>query len=337
MDGTLLLAAATTFSFSLAIVVIAIPGLLRKMREGGMVGRDVNKSTKHEVPELGGIAALFGFTISLSIIVGVQKIVGDIAEPPYLAAISVFFIAAMVGLIDDISNIPQRVKVVGVGFAALPLMLVHLGTEVPFPFGHSIALIGTLYFVYWLLLVPAGVTGVANAMNMSAGYNGLESGQIAIISTAMLVILLVRGSPEHSVIIMAALVGAAIGLYAFNRYPAKVFIGDIGTLGMGAALAAGIVLGHIELYGIIAILPAFYEGFATFYYSQIQCVPDRRHACHHPIIREDGNLEPPKGAERYTLAYLLLSRKPMTEQQLVRTLLGLYSLAAIAAIILSFL
>ena len=337
IDGTLLLAAATTFSFSLAIVVIAIPGLLRKMREGGMVGRDVNKSTKHEVPELGGIAALFGFTISLSIIVGVQKIVGDIAEPPYLAAISVFFIAAMVGLIDDISNIPQRVKVVGVGFAALPLMLVHLGTEVPFPFGHSIALIGTWYFVYWLLLVPAGVTGVANAMNMSAGYNGLESGQIAIISTAMLVILLVRGSPEHSVIIMAALVGAAIGLYAFNRYPAKVFIGDIGTLGMGAALAAGIILGHIELYGIIAILPAFYEGFATFYYSQIQCVPDRRHACHHPIIREDGNLEPPKGAERYTLAYLLLSRKPMTEQQLVRTLLGLYSLAAIAAIILSFL
>src|SRR5205809_5406397 len=99
MDGTLLLAAATTFSFSLAIVVIAIPGLLRKMREGGMVGRDVNKSTKHEVPELGGIAALFGFTISLSIIVGVQKIVGDIAEPPYLAAISVFFIAPMVGLI----------------------------------------------------------------------------------------------------------------------------------------------------------------------------------------------------------------------------------------------
>jgi len=337
IDGTLLLAAATTFSFSLAIVVIAIPGLLRKMREGGMVGRDVNKSTKHEVPELGGIAALFGFTISLSIIVGVQKIVGDIAEPPYLAAISVFFIAAMVGLIDDISNIPQRVKVVGVGFAALPLMLVHLGTEVPFPFGYSIALIGTWYFVYWLLLVPAGVTGVANAMNMSAGYNGLESGQIAIISTAMLVILLVRGSPEHSVIIMAALVGAAIGLYAFNRYPAKVFIGDIGTLGMGAALAAGIILGHIELYGIIAILPAFYEGFATFYYSQIQCVPDRRHACHHPVIRDDGNLEPPKGAERYTLAYLLLSRKPMTEQQLVRTLLGLYSLAAIAAIILSFL
>src|SRR5213080_3561893 len=96
MDGTLLLAAATTFSFSLAIVVIAIPGLLRKMKEGGMVGKDVNKPSRDEVPELGGIAALFGFSISLSIIVGVQKMVGSIAELPYLAVISVFFIAAMV-------------------------------------------------------------------------------------------------------------------------------------------------------------------------------------------------------------------------------------------------
>ena len=334
-DQALLLAVATTFSFSLAIVVIAIPGLLRKMREGGMVGRNVNKSTRDEVPELGGIAALFAFSIALSIVVGVQKLVGEIAEPPYLAVISVFFIAAMVGLIDDISNIPQRLKVVGVAFAALPLMLVHVGTEVQFPFGSTIALVGTTYFVYWLVLVPAGVSGVANAMNMSAGYNGLESGQITIISTSMLAILLLRGGPEHSVIIMAALVGAAIGLYAFNRYPAKVFVGDIGTLGMGAALAAGIILGHIELYGIIAILPAFYEAFATGYYSLVKKVPDRRHACHNPVIWKDGTLQPPKGAERYTLAYLILSKKPMTEPQLVRVLLALYGIASATVIVLS--
>lgn len=335
IDGSLLLAAAATFSFSLAIVVIGIPGLLRKMREGGMVGTDVNKPSRNEVPELGGIAALFAFSISLTIIVGVQKIVGDIAEPPYLAVIGVFFIAAMVGLIDDISNIPQRLKVIGVGFAALPLMLVHLGMEIAFPFGYTIALVGTTYFAYWLVLVPAGVTGVANAMNMSAGYNGLESGQIVILSAAMLSILTLRGAPEHSTLIMAALCGAAVGLYAFNRYPARVFVGDIGTLGMGAALAAGIVLGHVEVFGIIAIAPAFYEGFATFYYGLIKRVPDRRHACHHPVLREDGTIRPPKGAERYTLAYVLLSRKPMKERRLVATLLGLYALAGFAAIVVS--
>jgi UDP-N-acetylglucosamine--dolichyl-phosphate N-acetylglucosaminephosphotransferase len=335
IDGSLVLAIAATFSFSLAIVVIAIPGLLRKMREGGMVGNDVNKPSQVEVPELGGIAALFAFSISLSILVGVQKLVGDIAEQPYLAVISVFFIAAMVGLIDDISNIPQRLKVVGVAFAALPLMLVHIGTEVTFPFGHTLALVGSTYFVYWLALVPAGVSGVANAMNMSAGYNGLESGQILVISSAMLGVLLIRGGPDYAVIVSGALVGAALGLYAFNRYPARVFVGDIGTLGLGAALASAIILGHIEIYGLIAILPAFYEAFATAYYSLIRKVPDRRYACHHPVIGPDGKLQPPKGAERYTLAYRLLSRKPMTERQLVRTLLGLYGIAGATAVGLS--
>jgi UDP-N-acetylglucosamine--dolichyl-phosphate N-acetylglucosaminephosphotransferase len=335
IDGSLLLAIAATFSFSLAIVVIAMPGLLRKMRDGGMVGNDVNKPSRLEVPELGGIAALFAFSISLTIIVGVRKMVGDIAELPYLAVISVFFIAAMVGLIDDISNIPQRLKVVGVAFAALPLMLVHLGAEVSLPFDYMVALVGSTYFLYWLALVPAGVSGVANAMNMSAGYNGLESGQILIISSAMLAVLLIDGGPDYAVIVSGALVGAAVGLYAFNRYPARVFVGDIGTLGLGAALAGAIILGHIEIYGLIAILPAFYEGFATAYYSLFRKVPDRRYACHHPVIGPDGKLRPPDGAGRYTLAYRLLSRKPMTERQLVRTLLALYGFAGAAAVALS--
>lgn len=331
----LALAIGMTFSFAVAIAVLAMPGLIRKMREGGMVGRDVNKPGNVLVPELGGIAALFAFSISLSLVVGIQKLIGNIEEPPYLAVVSVFFIAAMVGLIDDISNIPQRLKAIGVAFAALPLMLVHIGSTVDFPLGYTIHLAGGLYFLYWLVLVPLGVTSVANAMNMSAGYNGLESGQIAIVSSAMLFIFALRGGPEFSTIIMAALAGASLGLYAFNRYPAKVFVGDIGTLGMGAALAAGIILGHVEVYGLVAILPAFYEGGATVYYSLIRRVKDRRKACHSPVIREDRTLQPPKGAEKYTLAYRILSRKPMTERQLVRRILALYAISSATAVILS--
>src|SRR3990170_6984647 len=278
----LILAAGMAFAFSLAITIIALPGLIRKMRQGGMVGRDVNKPGSVKVPELGGIAALFGFSISLSLVVGIQKLIGNLQEPPYLAVISVFFIAAMVGLIDDISNIPQRLKVIAVAFAALPLLLVHIGDSINLPFGYTIGLVGWVYFLYWLLLVPFGVSGVANAMNMSAGYNGLESGQIAIVSAAMLFVLLLRGGPEFS-----------------------------------------------------AIIPAFYEAGATAYYSLVKKVPDRRHACHNPVIHADGTLSPPKGAERYTLAYWILSRKPMTEPRLVRTILGLYATCGVAAIVLS--
>ena len=301
-----------------------------------MVGKDVNKKSKTEVAELGGIAALFAFSVSLSFVVGLQKLLGNVAEPPFLAAISVFFMAAMIGLIDDISNIKQRLKLIVLAFAALPLMLVHLGPEiVDLPFGFSVDFTGSMYLVYWMVLVPIGVTGLANAVNMSAGYNGLESGQVAIITGSMLAIAFLRGLSSDTLLILATLVGCALGLFYFNRYPAKVFIGDVGTMGLGAAIAAGVILGHLEFYGVIAILPAFYEAAATAYYGARGKNGDRRKACHDPILLTDGRLRPAVGAERYTLANLILSKRPMGERNLVRALLGLYALSGFAAIILS--
>src|SRR3990172_5624270 len=120
---------ALAFGVALVIVLVTMPPLIRKMTEGGMLGRDVNKRGRPAVAELGGIASLFAFSISLSLVVGVEKLVGNLYEPPYLEAISVFFIAAMIGLIDDISNIRQRVKAVAVVFAALPLLLVHFKND----------------------------------------------------------------------------------------------------------------------------------------------------------------------------------------------------------------
>jgi len=106
-------------ALSFTLVVLMMPPLIRKMHAGGMVGDDVNKASKAKVAELGGIAALFAFSVSLSLVVGLQKLIGNVAEPPFLAAISVFFMASMIGLIDDVSNLKQRVKAIVVGFAAL--------------------------------------------------------------------------------------------------------------------------------------------------------------------------------------------------------------------------
>lgn len=330
------LGAFVAFVLSLALVLVLIPPLIRKMHAGGMVGQDVNKNSKLHVAELGGIAALFAFSISLSFVVGIQKLIGNVAEPPFLAAISVFFMASMIGLIDDISNLKQRLKAVVVAFAALPLLLVHLGPEViDLPFGFEIRFGPELYLVYWLVVVPIGVTGVANAMNMSAGYNGLESGQIAIVSGSLLAIGTFRSIPDFATLIFAAIFGSSLGLFVYNRYPAKVFIGDIGTLGLGAAIAAGVIIGGLEIYGLIAIAPVFYEAGATFYYAAVKKNENRREACQNPRIAEDGTLSPPKGANRYTLAYLLLGRKPMKERRLVATLLALYSLSGFVAIGLS--
>ncbi len=330
------LATAMTALMSMGAVFILTPPLIRKMQAGGMVGLDVNKLNKKPIAELGGIAALFAFSVSMSLVVGIQKLLGNVAEPPFLAAISVFFMAATIGLIDDISDLPQRLKAVSVAFSALPLMLVHLGTPViTFPFGYQWAFLGQWHLLYWLILVPFGVTGVANAMNMSAGYNGLETGQISVIAISLLLVGQLRGGPDVSLLVFGAIFGCALGLYYFNRYPARVFVGDIGTLGLGAALAAGIILAHIEFYGVIAIAPAFFELGTTLYFGAKGTNGSRRRACRSPVIRPDGTLRPPEGASRYTLAYLILSNKPMTEKTLVRTLLALYALSGAVAVFLS--
>src|SRR3989304_6870565 len=122
-------------------------------------------------PEAQMLILAAGLAVAPSLGVGIQKLIGNLQAPPYLAVISVFFIAAMVGLIDDISNIPQRLKVIAVAFAALPLLLVHIGDSINLPFGDTIGLVGWVYFLYWLLLGPFGGSGVAHAMNMTGGGN----------------------------------------------------------------------------------------------------------------------------------------------------------------------
>src|SRR5256712_5326486 len=144
----------------MAVVLLLTPSLIRKMTAGGMVGTDVNKADKPKVAELGGIAALFAFSVSISLVVGIQKLVGNIAEPPFLAAISVFLMAAMIGLIDDISDLKRRVKTVFLRVAAPPPILVYLGPGgISFPFLFSIRFAARRHLPFLLLLLPPAGPG----------------------------------------------------------------------------------------------------------------------------------------------------------------------------------
>lgn len=299
-----------------------------------MVSQDVNKSYKRYVPNLGGLAVLFGFSLSLSLVVGIEKLIGVLYEPPFLAVISVFFIAAMIGLIDDIANISDKMKVIGLLFASVPLVIAHEASLlIDLPLGYELDL-RNYFYLFWLLLVPIGVTCAANALNMSAGYNGLESGQVIIISFFILLIAMVRGDSKTTILIFSALLGCGIALYHYNKFPSKIFVGNIGTMGIGAAIASGVIIGGLEFYGIICILPAFYEASATFYYKFIN-PKDRRRHCRNPEILENGKLKTPKGAENFTLAYHLLSYRPLSEKELVKSILTLYIISGSAALILS--
>ena len=110
----------------------------------------------------------------------------------------------------------------------------------------------------------------------------------------------------------------------------------IGVSGIGAAIASGVIIGALEFYAVICILPAFYEGAATIYYKFVKPT-DRKAAVQNLIILENGKLKTPKGAKYYTLPLNFLSREPMRERILVERILNLYILCGTIALILSIL
>ncbi len=320
------------------ITFITTPKLMKKMKIRDMTGRDVNKKGDKKVPEMGGIAAIMGFAVAVTVVIGIEKLISTVAPDVILAVLGTLFMTAFVGLVDDISVLSPKVKVALVTFAALPIMIVHMGSHrVNLPLGLSFTF---PYHFYWLILVPFAITGAANAINLSAGANGLETGETAVISAFLLVIALIKHSSLSTLLIFSALLGAALALYYYNKFPAKTFVGDVGTLSMGALIAAGSIIGNIQLYGAILLIPVFVDVLFcevphTIIYRTKRA--DRTAVCKHPIIHEDGRLEVPKSARTYDIRCMIMSRGPISEKDLVRKILMFYGLCGVAALILALL
>ncbi|MBI5226938.1 hypothetical protein HY994_06950 [Candidatus Micrarchaeota archaeon] len=316
------------FLVALTVTFFALPLFIQSAMRKGIVGNDVNKTNRPKVANLGGIILYFGF--AFAILASILALTFGNKEFPLftalLAGLCSISIVAIIGLYDDTFRISTGLKIILPALGALPLIAITAGDT-----ALSLPLIGAMDFgvFYTFLLIPLGLTGAANAVNMIAGYNGLEAGIGAICSAVLLVIAYSAGATA-SAVILAAMLGACLAFLKYNWYPAKVFPADIGTLIIGATIAVAVILGNMEKYGIILLLPAFYELLATLYYGLKKV--RRRAACHNPGIHADGSIRPPPGAEKYTLGYYILSKKPMREPALVATVLSLFTISGALAL-----
>ena len=157
-----LLVAALSFSVSFWTFRVAIPLLRRK----GIVGRDVHKPGRPEVPEMGGLFIVSGFAAGILTTVAANTFLErflTIRLDEMLAVLCVALLAALIGTIDDLMGVRQRVKAILPLFIALPLVAVRIGdTTMSVPFFGAV----DFGLVYTIVLVPLGVAGAANAVNM---------------------------------------------------------------------------------------------------------------------------------------------------------------------------
>ncbi len=107
--------------------------------------------------------------------------------------------------------------------------------------------IGPVLFVLLTFLV---IAGASNAVNLTDGLDGLAAGSCAIVFLAYTAITVTAGQGGLAVL-SAALVGACVGFLWFNAFPASIFMGDTGSLGLGAAMGALAVMTQTELLLIV--------------------------------------------------------------------------------------
>lgn len=227
--------------------------LIRRFKKKGITGRDVHKKGR-VVAEMGGLGALLGFFAGIFFILFFL----DNYNPLLIASAFAALGTCILGIIDDLMELRQRVKGLLPFFFGLPLALTLTVTEVHLPF------YGMIEFGYVLIiLIPLCITCAANSTNMLEGLNGLSVG-MNIFMGAVLCILAVFYEAWATVFLLVPFLCAITVFLLFNKYPAKVFPGDTLTLSMGAVMAAGAIIGNLYFYAFILYLPFILEFVLKF-------------------------------------------------------------------------
>jgi len=237
------------FAAALAMTFIVIPWLIPKLKERGIVGKDLNKPGRPKVVEMGGIAVVIGFFTGISFVI----VLDGIANKELLyVSLSAILGAAFIGVLDDLFELRQRQKAFLPFLLAIPLGAA-LDSVMYIPFIGEVDL-GILMIV----AAPFAVTCAANAGNMLEGFNGLGVG-LGIIMSSSLVILAFMHDRLDGAFILMPLTGAMVAFIWFNRYPAKIFPGDTLMLFMGAAIAVGGMLSNLYVQTTVIFIPMILE------------------------------------------------------------------------------
>jgi UDP-GlcNAc:undecaprenyl-phosphate GlcNAc-1-phosphate transferase len=210
------------FVVALVFSVVGTPMARRLALVSGVVDAPSARKVHAEpTPLLGGAAIYLAFVVALLIFGGRQEIrqlVGILVGATFVS---------VVGVIDDVRGVRPAVKLPAQLVAACILPLAGLRVQL-FP----IEVFNVLLTVFW-------VVGITNALNLLDNMDGL-SGGIAAIAAAHFLLLAAMNKPPQVLVgaLAAALLGACIGFVRYNFNPARIFMGDTGSLFLGFILAA---------------------------------------------------------------------------------------------------
>ena len=288
---------ASNFLVPLIATAISMPYFIKKLTESGIVVRDYYKKDIAMVPTRGGIAILLVAMLSLSL----NSLFFKFTETNYVALI-VIALFGIFGVLDDMINIGRTSKLLLMYYCSYPLIQYATHTAVTLPNLGSIEL-GILYLQF---IVPTYVLVASNLVNMHSGFNGLSSG-LSVIVLMALIIKSILINDVANIVAIVSITGAAIGFYLYERYPSRIFWGNIGSLTIGASIGAIIVIQGFIISGFVMLLPHTIN-FLMYVYWRVRKYPPAKFG----RDRGDGILEVPNPL---TLKWVLPYYYNLTEKQ----------------------
>ena len=199
----------------------------------------------HPIPRMGGLAIFLGFIVSMLLFVDITQEVRGILLGSIIIVIT--------GVIDDIISLRAWTKfliqILSAVIAVLHGVVINVVSN-PNVFSSQEAIV-----LGWLAipLTVLWIVGITNSVNLIDGLDGLAVGVSTISCVTILVVALLVSEPNVALIV-AALAGACIGFMPYNLNPARIFMGDTGSLLLGYVLATVSVLGLFKFYAIVTFV-----------------------------------------------------------------------------------
>ena len=318
---------------SLLITLVLGKWIISKLEqyEIGQVIRDDGPETHEEkegTPTMGGVLILFAFFTSMIIW-------GDWTNPFLWIVIVTALLFSSIGFVDDYLKIKkqnsdglsrrQKIAAQSISTILICIWLLSLnsktiGAELLVPFFKDLVI--PLNAFGFLIVGWFAIVGGSNSVNLTDGLDGLAIMPVILISGALAVFAYIGGNYNFSAylnmpfmpgtgevfVICAALIGSGFGFLWFNTYPAEIFMGDIGSLSLGAILAVIAIIVHQEilliLMGGIFVAEALSVIIQIGYYKRTQKRFFKMAPIHHHF--EKLGLKEPKIIVRFWIVTLIL-------------------------------
>ncbi|MFC1631065.1 hypothetical protein ACFL2I_00760 [Candidatus Omnitrophota bacterium] len=235
------------FGLSLGLALLLTPLIIKMAQSRGCLA-EPNQFRWHKKPVvlLGGVGIYLAFMIPVLLFVRMdQPMLKLLAGPCFIF---------LLGLVDDLFHLKPQLKLIGQIFAACIVL--------------SLGIVFEIASLRWLILPLTifWIVGITNAFNLLDNMDGLSSG-IAVIACSFLFIYSLINEMDQAAFLCIILAGASLGFLKYNFYPAKIFMGDCGSMFLGMTIASIAIVGtsgHVSNIFITLAIPVLILSVPIF-------------------------------------------------------------------------